>query len=55
MAQPLLNQSKIDSGLKQVRSPRMAKRVNRCLLVDAALFEGGVECILNRAFVDWLS
>jgi hypothetical protein len=47
-----LDQSKVDPGLKQMRCPGVTKRVNRCLFVYGAFFEGRVECRLERAFVN---
>jgi hypothetical protein len=49
VSQILLNEPKIDSSLKQMGSPAVAKRMNRRLFVDGALFEGFPESALKTA------
>lgn len=54
MSQPELNESKVETRLKQMSGKAVAKGVNRCRLVDAALLERGAEGVLDRAFVNRL-
>jgi hypothetical protein len=44
-----LNEPKMAPSLQQMGSPAVAKRMNRRLLVDGALFEGFPESSLHTA------
>ena len=55
VAQPLLDQAQVDAGFQQLRGPRMTQRVHGSALVKAAIFERGVEGLLDAALGHRLS
>jgi hypothetical protein len=55
VTKPELNESKVDTSLKQMSGKGVTKRVNRSEFVDAALLERGAEGLLNAALRQGLS
>jgi hypothetical protein len=49
MSEILLNKAQVDAGLQQMPGPGMTPRMDRGPFVDATVFEGGAERVLNAA------